>query len=62
MQRGPSADHSATNALADSTETSIEASAGVEVGTEVYWGFADEFNLPRVVVANKYDRETARRP
>jgi len=40
----------------------LDASAGVEVGTEVYWGFADEFKAPRMVVANKMDRDTARRP
>ena len=40
----------------------IDASSGVEVGTEVYWGFADEFNLPRLIIANKMDRDTARRP
>ncbi|MBN1312091.1 MAG: elongation factor G [Anaerolineae bacterium] len=40
----------------------VDASAGVEVGTEVYWGFADEFNLPRMAVVNKMDRDTVRRP
>lgn len=40
----------------------LDSSAGVEVGTEVYWGFADEFELPRMIVANKMDRDTARRP
>ncbi len=38
----------------------VDSSAGVEVGTEIYWGFADEFNLPRLVVINKLDRDTAR--
>jgi elongation factor G len=37
----------------------IDASAGVEVGTELYWSFAQELNIPRVVVINKMDREMA---
>lgn len=35
----------------------VDASSGVEVGTEVYWGFADEFSLPRLIVINKMDRD-----
>ncbi len=35
----------------------VDASAGVEVGTEVYWGFANEFATPRLVVINKIDRD-----
>jgi len=35
----------------------IDASSGVEVGAEVYWGFADEFELPRMVLLNKMDRD-----
>lgn|SRR5574341_20164 len=48
--------------VADSMLMLIDASAGVEVGTEIYWGFADEFALPRIVVANKMARDTARQP
>jgi elongation factor G len=40
----------------------IDSSAGVEVGTEIYWGFADGFDLPRIAVVNKMGRDTARRP
>jgi elongation factor G len=37
----------------------VDASAGVEVGTEQAWRMADERGLPRVVVINKLDRENA---
>ncbi|MBL7198874.1 MAG: elongation factor G [Anaerolineae bacterium] len=37
----------------------IDSVAGVEVGTELTWGYADERNLPRMVVINKMDRENA---
>jgi elongation factor G len=48
--------------VADLALMLVDGSAGVEVGTEVYWGFADEFELPRMMVINKMDRDTARRP
>ncbi|MCZ7545041.1 MAG: elongation factor G [Anaerolineae bacterium] len=38
----------------------IDAVAGVEVGTELAWGYADRYGLPRFVVVNKMDRENAR--
>lgn len=38
----------------------VDASAGVEVGTELVWNYADETNLPRIVVINKMDRDVAR--
>jgi elongation factor G len=37
----------------------VDASAGVEVGTEYAWRFADERSVPRIVVINKVDRENA---
>src|SRR5215204_4544544 len=37
----------------------VDASAGVEVGTEQMWRFAEERGCPRVVVINKMDRENA---
>ncbi len=37
----------------------IDAAAGVEVGTELTWGYADDEALPRAVVVNKMDRENA---
>ncbi len=35
----------------------VDASAGVEVGTELYWSYAEEFGLPRLVVITKMDRD-----
>jgi elongation factor G len=37
----------------------VDAVAGAEVGTELTWGYADERDLPRMVVINKMDRENA---
>lgn len=37
----------------------MDASAGVEVGTEFAWRYADAESLPRMVVINKIDRENA---
>jgi elongation factor G len=37
----------------------VDASAGVEVGTEQVWKFANERGCPRVVFVNKMDRENA---
>ncbi len=37
----------------------VDSVAGVEVGTEVMWGYCDEFKLPRLVVISKMDRENA---
>lgn len=37
----------------------VDASAGVEVGTEMVWSYADERQLPRLVFINKMDRENA---
>lgn len=45
--------------VADSAVVTIDAVAGVEVGTEVVWGYCDTFNLPRFVLISKMDRETA---
>ena len=33
--------------------------AGVEVGTEKVWEMLDEFNLPRIIIINKLDRENS---
>ena len=46
--------------VADSVLVVVDAVAGVEVGTELAWGYADRYNLPRFVVLNKMDRENAR--
>ncbi len=37
----------------------VDASAGVEVGTELAWQYLDERKLPRIVVINKMNREHA---
>lgn len=35
----------------------IDASGGIEVGTERVWEFADNLNLPRLIFINKLDKE-----
>ena len=45
--------------VADGVVVVLDAVSGVEVGTELVWGFADEQNLPRLVFVNKMDRENA---
>ncbi|MGH9649928.1 MAG: elongation factor G, partial [Terriglobales bacterium] len=37
----------------------VDGVAGVEVVTDRVWGFAEEFELPRVIVASRMDRERA---
>jgi len=37
----------------------VEAVSGVEVGTELTWGYAGEYGLPRIVFVNKLERENA---
>ena len=44
---------------ADSALVLVDAVAGVEVGTELGWGYLDERKLPRAVLVNKMDRENA---
>lgn len=45
--------------VADSCIVCVSAVAGVEVGTEKVWSYADQHNLPRLVFVNKMDRENA---
>ncbi|MBN1287009.1 MAG: elongation factor G [Anaerolineae bacterium] len=45
---------------ADAALVLIDAVAGVEVGTELTWSYADRYNLPRFLVINKMDRDNAR--
>jgi elongation factor G len=52
-------DAKAAVAAADSALVMVDAVAGVEVQTEKTWGFADEYNLPRLIVVNKMERERA---
>ena len=44
---------------ADGAVVVVDATAGVKVGTEKVWTFADEQQLPRIVFVNKMDRERA---
>ena len=43
--------------VADAALVVVTAEKGVEVGTELTWQYADERNLPRVILVNKLDRE-----
>ncbi len=45
--------------VADAAVVFVDAAAGVEVGTELTWGYAEEEKLPKVVLINKMDRENA---
>lgn len=45
--------------VADSAAIVVSGVTGVEVTTEKVWKWADEFSLPRIVIANKMDRERA---
>ena len=45
--------------VADAALVLVDAVAGVEVGTELVWGYADRRQLPRLVFINKMDRENA---
>lgn len=44
---------------ADCAIVLVDAVSGVEVGTELVWGYADEVDLPRMLFVNKMDRENA---
>jgi elongation factor G len=45
--------------VVDAAVILVDAVAGVEVGTEMGWGQADELRLPRLAVINKLDRDNA---
>jgi elongation factor G len=45
--------------VADGVLILVDSVAGVEVGTEIAWGYIDTFNLPRFVVINKMNRDNA---
>jgi elongation factor G len=45
--------------VADSALMLVSAVTGVEVMTEKVWKFAEEYELPRLIVINKMDRERA---
>ncbi|MFN2291843.1 MAG: elongation factor G [Anaerolineae bacterium] len=43
--------------VADAAVVVLDSVAGVEVGTEQVWNYADERNLPRLIFVNKMERE-----
>lgn len=45
--------------VADGCVIVVDATSGVEVGTELVWKYADERDLPRLVFVNKMDRDNA---
>ena len=45
--------------VADAAIIVVDAVSGVMVQTEKGWGYAEEFQLPRLVVVNRMDRDTA---
>ena len=45
--------------VADSALVVVDSVAGVEVGTEISWGYCDVYELPRFVLVNRMHRETA---
>ncbi|MCB0127042.1 MAG: GTP-binding protein, partial [Caldilineaceae bacterium] len=45
--------------VAEAALVVVDAVAGVEVGTELAWGYLDEYKKPRIVFVNKMDRENA---
>ena len=53
------ADAKAALRVLDGALVVVDGVAGVEVQTEEAWGYAQEFDLPRLFVINKIDRENA---
>ncbi|MFP3975336.1 MAG: elongation factor G [Dehalococcoidia bacterium] len=45
--------------VADAAVIIVDASAGIQVGTEIMWDYANEMQLPRIVFINRIDRENA---
>jgi elongation factor G len=45
--------------VADAAVVVVDAVAGVMVQTEKAWGYAEEFGLPRLIVVNRMDKDTA---
>jgi len=45
--------------VSDGALVLVDAVSGMEVGTEIAWRYCDQFNLPRMVVINKMDRDNA---
>ncbi|MBI4169655.1 MAG: GTP-binding protein, partial [Acidobacteria bacterium] len=53
------ADARAALRVLDGAVVVVDGVAGVEVQTEEAWSYAEEFDLPRLIVVNKLDRENA---
>jgi elongation factor G len=45
--------------VSDGALVLVDSVAGLEVGTEIDWGYCDTFKLPRFLVINKMDRDNA---
>lgn len=45
--------------VSDAAIMVVDAVAGVEVGTELFWGYVEEYGIPMAVFVNKIDRENA---
>jgi len=45
--------------VADAAIVVVDAVSGVMVQTEKAWGYAEEFQLPRLIVVNRIDKDTA---
>ncbi len=46
-------------AVADAAVVVVDAVSGFEVGTEIAWNYCDKFELPRILLINKMDRDNA---
>lgn len=45
--------------VSDAALVLVDSVAGVEVGTEIVWGYCDQFELPRFVIISKMNRDNA---
>ena len=45
--------------VSDAALILLDSVSGMEVGTEIAWRYCDQFNLPRMIVINKMDRDNA---
>lgn len=45
--------------VADGVVMLVDSVSGMEVGSEIAWNYANSFNLPRLVVINKMERDNA---
>jgi len=45
--------------VGDAAIVIVDATGGVEVGTELVWQYAQEYEVPRLIVVSKLDRENA---